>query len=209
MNWKRALFATLGVGAPVIALLSYGMTRDPREIPSPLPGRAAPVFSRAVIAPGDDSILRRPVGDTVHLAGHRGQVVVINFWASWCLACRDEHEALSTTAQRFARDGVRFYGMLYNDQVSNGINWIARMGGQTYPALSDPGARAAIDYGLYGVPETFVVDQDGHVARKYLGPVSRAQLTKLIDSLLDARRDTASTASSKVATSPTSVDQVP
>lgn len=200
MNWKRALLATVGVGAPVIALLSYGMTRDPREIPSPLPGRAAPVFSREVFASGEDAILARAVGDTVHLAGHRGQIVVVNFWASWCLACRDEHEALSMSARQYAGDGVRFYGLLYNDQEANGLKWISQMGGQAYPALSDPGARAAIDYGLYGVPETFVVDQDGRVARKYLGPVSRAQLTQLLDSLLATRRDTA--ASAPAATNP-------
>lgn len=190
MNWKRALVATVVLGAPVIALLSYGMTRDPREIPSPLPGRAAPVFSRTVFAPGEDSILARPLGDTVRLAGHRGQIVVVNFWASWCLACRDEHDALSMTARQYARDGVRFYGLLYNDQESNGLNWISQMGGQAYPALSDPGARAAIDYGLYGVPETFVVDQEGRVARKFLGPVGPAQLSQVIDSLLRAHRDT-------------------
>lgn len=188
MNWKRALLATAAVGAPVIALLSYGMTRDPREIPSPLPGREAPVFSRAVFAPGEDSILSLPVGDTVSLAAHRGQVVVVNFWASWCLACRDEHEALSSTATRYAPEGVRFYGLLYNDQEANGLKWISQMGGQTYPALSDPGARAAIDYGLYGVPETFVVDQRGRVARKFIGPVRHEQLSQLLDSLLQAER---------------------
>ena len=201
MNWKRALLATAAVGAPVIALLAYGMTRDPREIPSPLPGREAPTFSRAVFAPGEDATLERPVGDTVRLAAHRGQIVVVNFWASWCLACRDEHEDLSMTARQYAANGVRFYGLLYNDQEANGLKWISQMGGQSYPSLSDPGARVAIDYGLYGVPETFVVDQDGRVARKYLGPVTRAQLGQLLDSLLQARRDTTPT-SPAVANSP-------
>ncbi len=189
MNWKRAFLFTAGLGAPAIALLSYGMTRNPRDIPSPLPGREAPVFTRPVFAPGADSVLRLPVGDSVRLAAHRGQIVVVNFWASWCLACRDEHLDLSQTATAFAPKGVRFYGLLYNDKENNGLRWISDMGGQAYPALSDPGARTAIDYGLYGVPETFVVDQRGRVAHKFIGPVGRVQLSKLLDSLLIANGD--------------------
>jgi len=189
MNWKRALLSTALIGAPLVALLTYGMTRDPHSIPSPLPGRDAPVFTRAVFAPGADSVLRLPVGDSVRLAAHRGEIVVVNFWASWCLACRDEHLDLSQTASAFAQKGVHFYGLLYNDQEKNGLRWISDMGGQAYPALSDPGARTAIDYGLYGVPETFVVDQRGLVARKFIGPVNALQLSALLDSLLVANQD--------------------
>lgn len=186
MNWKRAVTWSVVIGAPVIALLAYGMTQDPREIVSPLPGRPAPLFSKTVFASGSDSVLRLEVGDTVTLADHKGQVVVVNFWASWCLACRDEHTALSNVSRLYADRGVRFYGLLYNDQEANGIRWIEQMGGQSYPGLSDPGARAAIDYGLYGVPETFVIDQRGIVAHKYLGAVSEAPLSQLLDSLLVA-----------------------
>ncbi len=195
MNWKRAFLFTAGVGLPVMALLSYGMTRDPRNIPSPLPGREAPAFTRAVFAPGNDSVLRMSIGDSVRLAEHRGHIVVVNFWASWCLPCRDEHEALSQVANRYATTGVKFYGLLYNDFERNAIKWIADMGGQAYPALADPGARAAIDYGLYGVPETFVVDQMGRVARKYTGPVTAVQLVRLLDSLMVVNRDSSTTGS--------------
>ncbi len=184
MNWKRSFYATAAVGVPIIALLAYGMTRDPRSIPSPLPGRQAPVFSRAVFAPGADPALRLQVGDTVRLAEHRGHIVVVNFWASWCLACRDEHESLSELARRYADKGVRFFGMLYNDQPSNGVKWIEQMGGQSYPSLVDPGARVAIDYGLYGVPESFVIDGQGIVAHKFIGPVSFVQGSVVLDSLL-------------------------
>lgn len=194
MNWKRAVLWTVVVGVPVIGLLSYGMTQDPREIVSPLPGRNAPAFTKAVFAPGEDAVLQLAVGDTVRLADHRGQVVVVNFWASWCLACRDEHRALSDVSQAFADRGVRFYGLLYNDQEKNGLKWIEQMGGQSYPALSDPGARSAIDYGLYGVPETFVVDQRGVVARKFLGPVTENVLAAVLDSLLVANAGAGSTA---------------
>lgn len=186
MNWKRAFVVTAGVGLPMIALLSYGMTRDPREIPSPLPGREAPVWTRAVFATGNEPTLMKPVGDSIALASMRGQVVVLNFWASWCLACREEHEDLSLAARQFSGKPVKFYGMLYNDKEQFGLDWIEKMGGQSYPSLSDPGARTAIDYGLYGVPETFVIDQRGTVAHKFTGPVSAVVLGKLLDSLLVA-----------------------
>jgi cytochrome c biogenesis protein CcmG/thiol:disulfide interchange protein DsbE len=187
VNWKRAFYTTAAIGAPFITLLAFGMTRDPRKIPSPLPGRNAPVFSRAVFAPGADAALRLNVGDTVRLTDHRGEIVVVNFWASWCLACRDEHLDLSQTATKFAGKGVKFFGFLYNDQEANGTRWIADMGGQSYPGLSDPGARTAIDYGLYGVPETFVINRQGVVARKFIGPVFADSMSKLLDSLLVAK----------------------
>jgi cytochrome c biogenesis protein CcmG/thiol:disulfide interchange protein DsbE len=186
MNWKRALIVTAGVGVPLIALLAYGMTTDPRDIPSPLPGRAAPVFVRTVFAPGGDSILRMSIGDTVRLGDQRGHIVLVNFWASWCLACRDEHRDLSAVARMYAPKGVRFFGLLYNDNPANGTRWISEMGGQAYPGLIDPGARVAIDYGLYGVPESFVVDQQGQVAHKFIGPVDPRKLAALLDSLLAA-----------------------
>ncbi len=184
MNWKRAFYVTAAVGAPFIALLAFGMTRDPRTIPSPLPGRQAPVFAREVFSPGGDAAQKLNVGDTVRLADQRGRVVVLNFWASWCLECQREHLDLTQTSQKYANRNVKFFGVLYNDKEANGLRWIEDMGGQAYPALSDPGARLAIDYGLYGVPETFVIDQRGVVARKFIGGVYSDSLSKLLDSLL-------------------------
>lgn len=182
MNWKRASTAAV-VALPIIGLLGYGLTRDPKEIPSPLPGREAPAFSLAVFAQGERA-QARAVGDTVRLADHRGEVVVLNFWASWCLACRDEHQALSQVAEQYAPLGARFYGVLYNDQPANGTRWIAEMGGQSYPSLEDPRTRVAIDYGLYGVPETFFIGRDGRVAYKHVGPVTATLLVAKLDSLL-------------------------
>jgi len=184
MNWRRAAFAS-AAAAPVVALLAWGLTRDPNAIPSPLPGRAAPVFALNVFAPGEGA-LARPVGDTVALERLRGKIVVLNFWASWCLACRDEHRELSVAARQFAGKPVQFVGVLYNDVMSAGTDWIASMGGQAYPSVLDPGARTAIDFGLYGVPETFVIDGTGRVAYKHTGPVTAELLAFKIDSLLAA-----------------------
>jgi cytochrome c biogenesis protein CcmG/thiol:disulfide interchange protein DsbE len=184
MNWKRATMTT-GFMLPVIGLLAFGLTRDPKQIDSPLPGKPAPDFSLSVFAPGE-APMALAVGDTVRLADHQGGLVVLNFWASWCLQCRDEHADLSNTARAFNSRGVRFYGVLYNDQPSYGLKWIEEMGGQSYPSLLDPRTRTAIDYGLYGVPETFIVTGDGQVAYKHIGPISERLLSQKLDSLLRA-----------------------
>lgn len=182
MNWKRAAIAVVA-SVPVIALFAFGFTRNPGEIPSPLPGRPAPPFALAVFAPGEPPLARR-AGDSIRLRDLTGQVVVLNFWASWCLACRDEHVALSETARRYAGRPAQFIGVLYNDRPANGIRWIEQMGGQSYPSVIDNDSRTAIDYGLYGVPETFIIDATGRIAYKHLGPISASVLRQWMDSLL-------------------------
>jgi cytochrome c biogenesis protein CcmG, thiol:disulfide interchange protein DsbE len=181
MNWRRSI-AAAAVALPFVALLGFGLTRDPRDIPSPLPGRAAPDFRLPVLRAGDYPAARI-ARDTAVLSQYRGQVVVLNYWASWCLACRDEHAALSNVAREYAGQGVQFFGPVYNDTPTKAIRWIEGMGGQSYPSLLDHGSRTAIDYGLYGVPETFFIGRDGRVAYKHVGPVTEALLRAKIDSL--------------------------
>ena len=178
MSWKRALVAA-AIVLPLLALLAFGMTRNPNVIPSPLPGREAPAFE-LVTMPLDEGAEE----ETVDLGALRGHVVVLNFWASWCLACRDEHAPLSRVANAYADRPVRFFGVVYNDSPRNARRWIEEMGGQAYPALIDPDSRTAIDYGLYGVPETFVIGPDGRVRHKIIGPATEAELREQIDSLL-------------------------
>ena len=173
MNWQRATVAAGGASL-VLALLAFGMTRDPGEIPSPLPGQAAPPFALQMLEQNDQ----------VDLAALKGDVVVLNFWASWCLNCRSEHSALSRVAKLYEGKGVRFYGVIYNDSPENATRWIQEMGGQSYPALVDNNARTAIDYGLYGVPETFFISKDGRVAYKQLGPANEQVLIEWIEKLL-------------------------
>ncbi len=182
MNWRRAGIASL-FAMPVIILFRYGLTQDPRDITSPLPGNAAPNFALAVFAPGQQP-LERPVGDTVRLADLRGKVVVLNFWASWCLACRDEHTGLSEVARDYVGKPVTFVGSLYQDTPRNGTEWISQQGGQTYPSVQDPKSRTAIDYGLYGVPETFFIAPDGRISRKITGPAAPDVIRHVVDSLL-------------------------
>jgi cytochrome c biogenesis protein CcmG, thiol:disulfide interchange protein DsbE len=181
MNW-RAVIIALVVTVPVVLLLGYGMTQDPRAIPSPLPGKAAPTFTLAAMKPPASGTAADR--DTIRLSAYRGQVVVLNFYASWCLACRDEHATLSQAATEFKGKPVHFFGVMYNDTEDALRQYIQQMGGQTYPTLVDPGAKVAINYGLYGVPETFFIGPDGRVAYKQVGPVTSQVLTTEIDSLL-------------------------
>lgn len=183
MNWTRAAVAA-GVALPIVGLLAFGMTRDPKDIPSPLPGKAAPTFELATFAPGDVPALVKPEGTPVRIDGMRDTVVVVNFFASWCMPCRVEHPVLSEVSRRYADRPVRFFGVLYNDNEAAGKRWIEMMGGQPYPALSDPGARTAIDFGVYGVPETFFIGRDGRVAHKHTGPLTESALVQKLDSLL-------------------------
>jgi cytochrome c biogenesis protein CcmG/thiol:disulfide interchange protein DsbE len=182
VNWKRATIALLAA-VPIIALLAYGFTRNPAEIPSPLPGHQAPAFTLSVLTPGEGS-LARSTGDTIRLSDLAGKVVVLNFFASWCLPCRAEHAALTQTAMQYADRPTQFIGVLYNDEPAAGIRWIEEMGGMSYPAVTDHESRTAIDYGLYGVPETFIIDQAGRVAHKELGPITASVLQRVIDSVL-------------------------
>jgi cytochrome c biogenesis protein CcmG, thiol:disulfide interchange protein DsbE len=186
MNWRRALILTVGVGAPALALLAFGLTRDAGEIVSPLPGRDAPDFALPAFTSGQATALQAkapPQIDSVKLADMRGDVVVVNFWASWCLACRTEHQELHRAAARYADSDVHFLGVLYNDTPSNGLQWLETFGALPYPSLEDKGSRTAIDYGLYGVPETFIIGRDGRVAYKHAGPVTESLLSARIDSL--------------------------
>lgn len=184
MNWKRSAIAAL-FAVPVIVLFAYGFTKDPNNIPSPLPGRMAPDFRLPVVTPGEPPTTL-PVGDTVHLASLRGKVVVLNFWASWCLSCRDEHRELTAFAKRYIGKPVKFLGVLYNDYPAPARQWIKEMGGQQYPTVNDYNAHTSISYGLYGVPETYFIDGSGHVAYKQTGPVTDAILREKVDSLIAA-----------------------
>jgi cytochrome c biogenesis protein CcmG, thiol:disulfide interchange protein DsbE len=181
MNWRKSALG-IGISIPILGLLAYGMTLDPRDIPSPLPGREAPEFALPM--------LDEP--DTVRLANLRGEVVVLNFWASWCMECRYEHSDLSLAATMYEPRGVRFFGVLYNDTPANGRAWIQQMGGQTYPALVDAGSRTAVSYGLYGVPETFIIDQNGVVVHKQIGPITLSRLASLLEPLLEGVEEVSS-----------------
>lgn len=186
MSWKRAGIAML-IAIPLIMLFAWGLRRgDPRLIPSPLVNNPAPEFALPVMAPDGPVNGRQTTGDTVRLSELEGNVVILNFFASWCVPCRVEHRALNRTARRYADRGVKFFGVVYNDEAPAVRRYIRELGGQSYPALLDPGQRVAIDYGLVGVPETFFIDQDGVVRHKVFSAVDESLLVEEIERMLAA-----------------------
>jgi cytochrome c biogenesis protein CcmG/thiol:disulfide interchange protein DsbE len=155
-------------------VLALAFQHDPHRIPSPLVGRAAPAFSLEVLG-----------GGTRTLADLRGKPAVLNFWATWCVPCQDEHPLL-VQAARFYDGRVGFAGIVYQDDPSTISAWLGKHGGEGFPTLIDDGGRTAIAYGVYGVPETFVLDATGTIAEKFTGPVSPPRLRELLDSLVPA-----------------------
>lgn len=169
MTWKRMLIPASAI--PVLALLAYGLTRDPNRIESPLPGRQAFDFAAPTLE-----------GDTLRLSDLGGRVVILNFWASWCLACIDEHAYLVEASRRYPESEVQVLGVVYQDRPENARRWMSRMGGD-WPSVIDRSSRIAIDYGVYGVPETYFIGKDGRIAYKQIGPVDGELLTTWIERL--------------------------
>jgi cytochrome c biogenesis protein CcmG/thiol:disulfide interchange protein DsbE len=152
----------LVIVVPLVALLGSGFGNDPRAVPSVLVGKPAPGFT-----------LRDLNGTPVSLEALRGRPVVLNFWSTWCQPCRLEHPLLQDAAR--AWPDVAFLGVVYNDEAEKCRRYLDKAG-SAYPALIDPDGRVAIDYGVAGVPETFIVAPDGTIAHKHVGPLHGAQL---------------------------------
>jgi cytochrome c biogenesis protein CcmG/thiol:disulfide interchange protein DsbE len=170
----RGLFAG-ALLAGLLAALAFGLTRDPRVLPGAVVGGPAPKFDLAALD-----------AERLRLADLRGRPVVINFWASWCTECRKEHPLLMQAHERFKRR-VQFVGIVFQDDPDNIRDFLAEMGERpksTYPNLLDPGSRTAIDFGVYGVPETFFIDRDGIVRYKRVGRLTpellAAQLARIV-----------------------------
>ena len=160
----RVLVAGLAVVVPLVVVLVMNLGRNPHVIGSPLVGRAAPEFTL------------RPLegGEPVTLASLRGRPVVLNFWATWCVPCFQEHPLL-VSAARSLGDRVRFVGVIYEDSEQQVRGFLARQG-SAYPSLVDPGSRTAIAFGVFGVPETYFLDAEGKIAAKHIGPLDAQSL---------------------------------
>jgi len=153
--------------------LAAGLRHDPRELPSPLVGKAAPAFRLPLL---------EPEGRTLASADMRGKVWLLNVWASWCAACRTEHPLLVDFA---ARSPVPLYGLNYKDETGAARDWLQRLGNPYAASLVDADGRVGIDYGVYGVPETFVIDQHGVVRYRQVGPVTREVLERKLIPLIE------------------------
>ncbi len=152
----------------MVGFLAVGLTLNPREIPSPLVGKAAPVFSLPQLHEQDKVFSPDDM---------KGKVWLLNFWASWCSGCRTEHPVLMDLANSGL---VPIYGVDYKDQRGEALAWLEEWG-NPYPIVAvDTAGKVGIDYGVYGVPETYVIDKQGLIRYKQIGPLDDETVEKKI-----------------------------
>ena len=158
---------------PVLALLAYGFRVNPRDIPSPLVGRPAAAFA-----------LTSFDGTPMDLAALRGKVVVLNFWASWCFpACYEEAPVLERGWRTYKDRGVVVLGIDIQDKDEAGLKFIKDYN-LTFPNAPDRGGKVSVDYGVYGVPETFFIDREGRIRVKHVGAVTEEVFRTTVEQLM-------------------------
>jgi len=157
---RTVLLVGVVITAALVAVLFVGLGKDPGLIESPLIGKAAPAFAL------------RQVGtqNTVDITRFKGKPLVINFWATWCVPCWEEHPVLVATA-RNVQPNVQFLGVVFQDEEGKILNFLAQRG-SSYPTVVDEAGKTAIAYGVGGVPETFFLDANGVIVAKFIGPMS-------------------------------------
>ena len=166
----------LGIFGALVVLLGIGLTMDPKKVPSPLIGKPVPDFELP--------LLHRQL---THFSPEdfKGRVWVLNVWASWCVSCRAEHEIITRLANMKLVDIV---GLDYKDEPAEGRRWLQQFGDPYTFSVTDYDGRVGIDWGVYGVPETFVIDKEGIIRHKHIGPVTaqalQDEIVPLIKTLL-------------------------
>ncbi|MCZ6487518.1 MAG: DsbE family thiol:disulfide interchange protein [Gammaproteobacteria bacterium] len=164
----------LSVFILIVGLLAYGLRLDPKNVPSPLIGKPAPAFSLAKL---DAPQLYLAKNDLL------GQVWVLNVWASWCVSCRAEHEIITRLS---ALNLAPVIGLNYKDDPDDARRWLQQFGDPYTASIMDADGRVGIDWGVYGVPETFIIDKDGLIKYKHIGPVTHESLeTEVLPVLLE------------------------
>lgn len=167
-SWIRLTLVVVIVGG-VVALLAYGFTRDTRYIRSALIAKQAPSFTLTLFD-----------GKVIRLEDFRGKVVFLNFWASWCVPCRDEAKTLEAVWQSYKDRGVVFLGIDIQDKEEDARAFMKEFG-ITYLNGRDANGKIAVDYGVWGIPESFFIDQQGRITYKHVGEIS----SQIIDAKLD------------------------
>jgi cytochrome c biogenesis protein CcmG, thiol:disulfide interchange protein DsbE len=156
---KKAAW-TFGIFAALIALLAIGLRLNPREVPSPLIGKAAPAFELPLLHQPDKRFSQKDM---------LGKVWIMNVWASWCPPCLVEHPVVT----QLSRSGVApVVGLNYKDARDEALSWLKRNGDPFQVVAADGDGRIGMDYGVYGVPETYVIDRRGVIRFKYIGPLN-------------------------------------
>jgi cytochrome c biogenesis protein CcmG/thiol:disulfide interchange protein DsbE len=152
----------------LVVFLAIGLRRDPHEVPSPLINKPAPAFQLPQ--------LHEPT-KTFSAQEMRGKVWLLNVWASWCVSCREEHPVLLDLARSGA---VPLYGLNYKDQRTDALAWLSELGDPYLLSAADLDGRVGIDYGVYGAPETYLIDREGIIRFKFIGPLTPDVIQKQI-----------------------------
>ena len=171
LPWRRLLI-TFAIIAPLLALLGYGFKRDAHYINTPLIAKPAAPFALTLFD-----------GKRVTLNDLRGKAVFLNFWASWCEPCRGEAKDLETAWQRLKNTNMVFLGIALQDTDKDSREFVKEFG-LTYPNGRDDSGKIAVDYGVWGIPETFFIDPDGRITYKHVGGISAAMVTAKLDEAL-------------------------
>lgn len=158
----------LGIFIVLVVFLAIGLTRDPREIPSPLINKVAPQFTAPYLQASERQFSGKDM---------LGKVWLLNTWASWCVACRQEHPILMEFAKTKT---LPIVGLDYKDKDAEGMKWLARYGNPYDITITDQDGRIGIDFGVYGVPESFLIDKAGVIRYKQIGPVTDEALRDII-----------------------------
>ena len=176
---SRWRWVALGLVLSLIAgwslVAARSLSRDPNAVRSVLLGKPAPPFRLPVLGGGE-----------LDSRSMRGDVVVVNFWASWCAPCQEEAPELQAFSERWAGRGVQMVGIVYSDEEASAAAFRDRYG-LTYPQAMDPRGRTAIDFGLFGIPETYVISREGIVMAKMIGAVDAAALEEVVASVNEGR----------------------
>jgi cytochrome c biogenesis protein CcmG/thiol:disulfide interchange protein DsbE len=161
MNRSVRFLLPLLIFAGIAAFLFRGLGMDPRKVPSPLVGKPAPAFSLPEL---------RDPERTVSDQDLKGKVSLVNVWATWCVSCRAEHDELMKVSRE---DGIQIVGLNYKDERNEALQWLRRYGNPYAMNAFDREGRVGIDWGVYGTPETFLVDREGIIRYKQIGPINR------------------------------------
>lgn len=159
--------------AVLVFFLARGLTKDPKYVPSPLIGKPAPTFDLPQLHDPKASFSPEDL---------KGRVWVMNVWASWCVSCREEHPVLIDFSR--THTNVPLIGLDYKDQRADALNWLKQHGNPYVLSVFDANGRVGIDYGVYGVPETYVIDQAGVIRYKHVGPLTPDVVTTVIDPVI-------------------------